>query len=64
MVLFASWSGPACAWLATLVRLVEQHPSPIGLYVMDSDDATRRAASRRSREFRAGTKLLRALPAT
>lgn len=47
-VLFASWSGPACAWLATLVRLVEQHPAPIHLYVMDSDDATRDDASRRS----------------
>ncbi len=47
-VLFASWSGPACAWLAALVRLVEQHPAPIRLHVMDSDDATRDDASRRS----------------
>ncbi len=47
-VLFANWSGPACAWLAALVRLVEQHPAPIRLYVMDSDDATRDDASHRS----------------
>ena len=48
VVLFASWSGPASAWLATLVRLVEQHPAPIRLYVMDADDATRDDASHRS----------------
>lgn len=47
-VLFASWSGPACAWLAALVRLVEQHPAPIRLYVMDSDDATSDDTSRHS----------------
>lgn len=47
-VLFASWSGAASAWLATLVRLVEQHPAPIRLFVMDSDDATRDSTSRRS----------------
>ncbi len=30
-VLFAGWSGAACAWLAALVRLVEQHPAPVRL---------------------------------
>lgn len=44
-ILFANWSGPATARLTALIRTVEQHPAPVRLYVMDSDAATRDAAS-------------------